>query len=87
MRDWDWIDWTLLVGLVILPLAMFVGIFVSLSHASDEYNKKEERKQAWFDEHKCVRIAYIGSKYIHRLYKCDDGNEYIWEDIPLQQEK
>jgi hypothetical protein len=47
----------------------------------------EQRKQAWFEKHRCFRSSYIGHKdRVTRIYTCDDGREYVWDDIPQLKE-
>lgn len=41
-----------------------------------------EQQRAWFDLHQCKPHSYSAQV---RTYRCDDGTEYTWWDIPRLQ--
>lgn len=38
-------------------------------------------REDWWHKH-CSRFYIVGTKYMHDIYHCDDGNDYSYTDLP-----
>lgn len=73
--------------LIVMVLIFLLGlgwVVYSIRESHQELDRTNARKQTWFDAHKCAREGYVSGRgnTPFRLYRCDDGRQYIWDDIP-----
>lgn len=73
---------TLTVGVVVF---IAWAIFSAIGRADVERMAHDKAKLAWFNAHACAFDGYVAGRYEpYQIYRCDDGRQYIWRDIPTQ---
>lgn len=85
MKNYIRENWPMLLALsliIVVVFMIFYGVF-ALNHAAAVHEQNEQSRQAWFQRHSCKPIGYTGKS--DRIYKCDDGLEYIWRDLPTMK--
>lgn len=68
-------------------ITVITWMVYDITRSREQHRVVTAQKEAWFNAHKCQRIGYVGTAYRStpaRLYKCDDGLQYIWDDIPAE---
>lgn len=89
MKNYIRENWPMLfaMSLICVVICVVISIIVyagfALNHAAVVHEQNEQSRQAWFQRHSCKPIGYTGKS--DRIYKCDDGLEYIWRDLPTMK--
>ena len=78
----NWIFWS---GFACIIFTFF-GTFVYLLYKDDVRRQAENQaRYVWYQAHNCKAGGYVASRgYPIRIYKCDNGSEYTWYDIPME---